>query len=135
MPLYYLLVGRHMESVLGVHDRASPRFWPLDHWMCVCQCVTTMLYSPLVKILSSYRISRINWIKNLSKYELRFTNFFLSCIRSNLYIKCFKKIFRDTFAVVNKASLFRFPYRTNINSTPIRVLKIVLLAECLISLG
>ena len=32
MPLYYLLVGRRMESVLG-GPWASARFWPLNLWM------------------------------------------------------------------------------------------------------
>ena len=34
MPLYYLLVGRRMESVLG-GPWASARFWPFDLWMCM----------------------------------------------------------------------------------------------------
>ena len=44
MPLYYLLEGRRMESVLGVleHRRGFDR----SISGCVCLCVTTLCYTP-----------------------------------------------------------------------------------------
>ena len=46
MPLYYLLVDRRMESVLGVHEyRLVLNTRSLDEWPFA---FTTMLYSPLL---------------------------------------------------------------------------------------
>ena len=59
MPLYYLLIGRRLESVLGVHEHRRG----FDRLIsgCVCPCVTTMLYPTLftgkvliVKIKKTY---------------------------------------------------------------------------------
>ena len=46
MPLYYLVVGRRTESVLGVHEYR--RGFDRSISGCVCQNVTTMLYLPSV---------------------------------------------------------------------------------------
>ena len=47
MPLYYLLVGRRMESVLGGSMSISAVLTARS--LDVCLCVTAMLYSPYVE--------------------------------------------------------------------------------------